>query len=95
LAFVAEHSTFNAMSKAQHALEFEKIISQGRERKRNEELAARIFSKDGQRRASAPLKPGSGGSLASRVGVKKVCIHVFFPHAELQIPKKSLFSFFQ
>ncbi|KAI0393674.1 hypothetical protein F5Y17DRAFT_458682 [Xylariaceae sp. FL0594] len=59
------------MSKEKHALEFEKIISQGRERKRNEELAARIFSKDGQRRASAPIKPGSGGSLASRVGVKK------------------------
>ncbi|KAI0486819.1 hypothetical protein F4859DRAFT_510603 [Xylaria cf. heliscus] len=61
--------------KQKHALEFEKIINQGRERKRNEELAARIFSRDGQRRASAPLKPGTGtgtgGSLASRVGVKK------------------------
>lgn len=60
------------MSKQKHALEFEKIINEGRERKRNEELAARIFSKDSQRRASAPLKPGAGGSLASRVGVKKV-----------------------
>ncbi|KAJ8120373.1 hypothetical protein ONZ43_g2904 [Nemania bipapillata] len=59
------------MSKQKHALEFEKIINDGRERKRNEELAARIFSKDNQRRASAPLKPGAGGSLASRVGVKK------------------------
>ncbi|KAI1108188.1 hypothetical protein F5Y14DRAFT_101162 [Nemania sp. NC0429] len=59
------------MSKQKHALEFEKIINEGRERKRNEELAARIFSKDGNRRASAPLKPGAGGSLASRVGVKK------------------------
>ena len=86
--FVAQHSTLNVMSKEQHALEFEKIISQGRERKRNEELAARIFSNDGQRRASAPLKPGSGGSLASRVGVKKVCMHAFFPHAEDRILNK-------
>ncbi|KAI1751453.1 hypothetical protein F4782DRAFT_504995 [Xylaria castorea] len=57
--------------KQKHALDFEKIINEGRERKRNEELAARIFSRDGQRRASAPLRPGTGGSLASRVGVKK------------------------
>ncbi|KAI0549431.1 hypothetical protein F4679DRAFT_270256 [Xylaria curta] len=60
--------------KQKHALEFEKIINEGRERKRNEELAARIFSRDSQRRASAPLKPGAGGSLASRVGVKKTNI---------------------
>ncbi|KAI1306300.1 hypothetical protein F5Y03DRAFT_138322 [Xylaria venustula] len=59
------------MSKQKHAAEFEKIINDGRERKRNEELAARIFSRDSGRRASAPLKPGAGGSLASRVGVKK------------------------
>ncbi|KAI0526453.1 hypothetical protein F5B22DRAFT_158779 [Xylaria bambusicola] len=59
------------MSKQKHAIEFEKIINDGRERKRNEELAARIFTKDNQRRASAPLKSGPGGSLASRVGVKK------------------------
>ncbi|RWA06016.1 hypothetical protein EKO27_g9095 [Xylaria grammica] len=59
------------MSKAKHAIEFEKIIHDGRERKRNEELAARIFAKDNQRRASAPLKPSAGGSLASRVGIKK------------------------
>ncbi|KAJ8124593.1 hypothetical protein O1611_g9048 [Lasiodiplodia mahajangana] len=61
----------NVMSKQQHAVAFEKIINDGRARKRNEELAARIFSKDNQRRASAPLKAGAGGSLASRVGVKK------------------------
>ncbi|KAI3343818.1 hypothetical protein F4824DRAFT_441364 [Ustulina deusta] len=59
------------MSKQKHAIAFEKIINDGRERRRNEELAARIFTKDNQRRASAPLKPGAGGSLASRVGVKK------------------------
>ncbi|KAI0887541.1 uncharacterized protein GGS22DRAFT_110962 [Annulohypoxylon maeteangense] len=51
----------------QHATDFEKIIHAGRERKANEDLAARIFKRDSSRRASAP----SGGSLASRVGVKK------------------------
>ncbi|KAI1096585.1 hypothetical protein F5B19DRAFT_437136 [Rostrohypoxylon terebratum] len=51
----------------QHATDFEKIINAGRERKKNEALAARIFKRDGNRRASAP----AGGSLASRVGVKK------------------------
>ncbi|KAI0202257.1 hypothetical protein F4808DRAFT_422574 [Astrocystis sublimbata] len=53
--------------------DFQKIIQEGRDRKRNEELAARIFSKnkDGNRRASAPLKSAPGGSLASRVGVNK------------------------
>ncbi|KAI1475966.1 hypothetical protein F4774DRAFT_394696 [Daldinia eschscholtzii] len=52
----------------EHAVEFEKIINAGRERKKNEALAARIFKKkDSQRRASAP----TAGSLASRVGVKK------------------------
>ncbi|KAI1505559.1 hypothetical protein F5X99DRAFT_248444 [Biscogniauxia marginata] len=56
---------------SKHATEFEKIINAGRERKKNEALAARIFSKDNQRRASAPGKSGFGGSLASRVGVKK------------------------
>lgn len=45
--------------------------SSGRERKRNETLAAKIFSKD-HRRSSLPPKAGSGGSLASRVGVQKV-----------------------
>ncbi|GAP89186.1 putative pentatricopeptide repeat protein [Rosellinia necatrix] len=60
------------MSKQKHAIEFEKIINDGRERKRNEELAARIFTtKDTQRRASAPFKAGGGSSLASRVGVNK------------------------
>ncbi|KAI1378188.1 hypothetical protein F4677DRAFT_412415 [Hypoxylon crocopeplum] len=51
----------------QHATEFEKIINAGRERKKNEALAARIFGTNNQRRSSAP----TGGSLASRVGVKK------------------------
>ncbi|KAI8628693.1 hypothetical protein F5Y19DRAFT_436855 [Xylariaceae sp. FL1651] len=59
------------MSKRERATEFERIINEGRERKRNEDLAARIFSKDSQRRSSAPFKAGTAGSLASRVGVKK------------------------
>ncbi|KAH9884435.1 hypothetical protein F4778DRAFT_763054 [Xylariomycetidae sp. FL2044] len=56
----------------EHATEFEKIIREGRERKRNQDLAARIFSKGNanKRRASAPLGQ-TGGSLASRVGVQK------------------------
>ncbi|KAL7918129.1 hypothetical protein ACQKWADRAFT_305049 [Trichoderma austrokoningii] len=53
------------------ATEFEKIINTARERKRNEALADKIFSRG--RRQSAPTnpKPQIGGSLASRVGVKK------------------------
>ncbi|KAK1832365.1 hypothetical protein QBC39DRAFT_405299 [Podospora conica] len=55
------------------AVDFEKIIHENRDRKKNEALAARIFSKD--RRSSAPMKQPptqpSGGSLASRAGVKK------------------------
>lgn len=56
------------------------LISQlaGRERKKNEALAAKVFGKG--RRNSAPGavasggrgKPGPGQSLASRVGVQKV-----------------------
>ncbi|KAI1268348.1 hypothetical protein F5Y18DRAFT_225984 [Xylariaceae sp. FL1019] len=63
-----------APKQGEHAVEFERIIHAGRERKRNEALAAKIFGrgdKNAQRRASAPIKPGAGGSLASRVGVKK------------------------
>ncbi|KAK3357193.1 hypothetical protein B0T25DRAFT_150114 [Lasiosphaeria hispida] len=54
------------------ATDFEKIIQEGRDRKKNEALAARIFSKD--RRSSAPFKASgtaSSGPLASRAGVKK------------------------
>ncbi|KAK6077815.1 hypothetical protein SCUP515_04653 [Seiridium cupressi] len=57
---------------AKVAADFNKIISEGRERKKNEALAARIFGTKDNRRASAPGKgPMAGGSLASRVGVKK------------------------
>lgn len=51
------------------ATDFEKIINAGRERKRNEELADKIFKrKDTKVNAT---KAGTGPSLASRVGVKK------------------------
>ncbi|KAK8090290.1 hypothetical protein PG997_005251 [Apiospora hydei] len=56
------------------AADFQKIVqegpSKGRERKKNEALAAKIFGKN-DRRQSAPLKTTTGGSLASRAGVKK------------------------
>ncbi|KAH8909945.1 hypothetical protein BR93DRAFT_976141 [Coniochaeta sp. PMI_546] len=58
------------MAGKQVASDFEKIINEARDRKKNEALAARIFGKD--RRSSAPPKaPALGGSLAGRVGVKK------------------------
>ncbi|KAK4226076.1 hypothetical protein QBC38DRAFT_481446 [Podospora fimiseda] len=57
------------------AADFEKIINEGRDRKKNEDLAAKIFA----RRSSAPggsnnngkNKLTGAGSLASRAGVKK------------------------
>ncbi|KAJ0343061.1 hypothetical protein COL922a_000388 [Colletotrichum nupharicola] len=56
---------------AKVATEFEKIIQEGRERKKNEALAQKIFSKDRRQSAPSKLKPGAGPSLASRVGVNK------------------------
>ncbi|KAI0024659.1 hypothetical protein F4780DRAFT_546907 [Xylariomycetidae sp. FL0641] len=56
---------------SKHAAEFERIIDEGRQRKKNEALAAQIFGRTDNRRSSAPIKPNAGGSLASRVGVKK------------------------
>ncbi|KAL7941962.1 hypothetical protein V8C42DRAFT_333181 [Trichoderma barbatum] len=53
------------------AKDFERIIHNARERKKNEALADKIFSK-GRRQASTNSKGAQpGGSLASRVGVKK------------------------
>lgn len=67
----------DSQAKALEAVKFEKIIETGRERKKNEALATQIFGKD--RRKSAPVGPGKagglGGSLASRVGVQKVCLN--------------------
>ncbi|KLP12537.1 uncharacterized protein LW94_10732 [Fusarium fujikuroi] len=57
---------------AKVATDFEKIINEGRERKKNEALADRIFSKNRRRSAPSKLKSAPGQSLASRVGVKKV-----------------------
>jgi hypothetical protein len=52
----------------------------GRERKRNEALASKIFSKNRRQSAPSKLKPSSAGaSLASRVGVRKVSWAPFPP----------------
>ncbi|KAK4114998.1 hypothetical protein N656DRAFT_696787, partial [Canariomyces notabilis] len=54
------------------AADFEKIINEARDRKKNEALAAKIFSKD--RRASTPVAKSASsasGTLASRAGVQK------------------------
>ncbi|KAF4956119.1 hypothetical protein FGADI_4060 [Fusarium gaditjirri] len=56
---------------AKVATEFEKIINEGRERKKNEALADRIFSKNRRQSAPSKLKSAPSQSLASRVGVKK------------------------
>ncbi|KAL2680776.1 hypothetical protein Neosp_008379 [[Neocosmospora] mangrovei] len=56
---------------AKVATDFEKIIQEGRERKRNEALADRIFSKNRRQSAPSKLKAAPGPSLASRVGIKK------------------------
>ncbi|KAK7742108.1 hypothetical protein SLS53_004694 [Cytospora paraplurivora] len=54
----------------QVATDFQKLITEGRERKQAQELAAKIFRKD--RVQLAPQRHnGASGSLASRVGVKK------------------------
>ncbi|KAL6695402.1 hypothetical protein J3F84DRAFT_336140 [Trichoderma pleuroticola] len=54
------------------AKEFERIINTARERKKNEALADKIFSKGRRQSAPTNLKAARpGGSLASRVGVKK------------------------
>ncbi|KAK2594222.1 hypothetical protein QQS21_008064 [Conoideocrella luteorostrata] len=57
---------------ASPAADFQKIITDARERKKNSALADRIFNRDRRRQSAPPkLKPTHGGSLASRVGVKK------------------------
>ena len=60
-------------------------LVQGRKKRQAEELAKEIFGKG--RRSSAPPsgpKAGLGGSLASRVGVNKVCrqYNASFDYAE-------------
>ncbi|KAG8166203.1 hypothetical protein KVR01_004755 [Diaporthe batatas] len=54
----------------QVATDFQKIITEGRERKQAQALAAKVFRRD--RVSSAPPKfGGAGGSLASRAGINK------------------------
>ncbi|KXH31038.1 hypothetical protein CSIM01_07923 [Colletotrichum simmondsii] len=95
---------------AKVATDFEKIIQQeriadrgdillcfaGRERKKNEALAQKIFSKDRRQSAPSKLKPGAGPSLASRVGItKKVRIQVllFVPSFSKPTSERSLTFF--
>ncbi|GAB0135572.1 hypothetical protein EsDP_00003905 [Epichloe bromicola] len=59
---------------ASPASDFQKLITEARERKKNSALADRIFSRDRRKSAPSKSKPTAGGSLASRVGVKKVTI---------------------
>ncbi|OIW33715.1 hypothetical protein CONLIGDRAFT_711576 [Coniochaeta ligniaria NRRL 30616] len=59
------------MAGKQVASDFEKIINEARDRKKNEALAARIFGKDNRRSSLPPKAPALGGSLAGRAGVKK------------------------
>ncbi|KFH44164.1 putative RNA-binding protein-like protein [Hapsidospora chrysogenum ATCC 11550] len=59
-------------SKAAEANDFQSFIQNARERKKNEDLASKIFSKSRRQSAPSHLKTAPvGGSLASRVGVKK------------------------
>lgn len=62
--------------------ESNKSLFLARDRKKNEALAAKIFGRD--RRSSTPQQkaPSLGGSLAGRVGVKKVCRRPPFSKSE-------------
>ncbi|KAG5963850.1 hypothetical protein E4U58_003418 [Claviceps cyperi] len=53
------------------ASDFQKMITDARERKRNADLADKIFNRDHKQSPSSKSKPLVGGSLASRVGVQK------------------------
>ncbi|MCJ1390500.1 hypothetical protein MMC18_003360 [Xylographa bjoerkii] len=76
------------MAAAKAVPSFDDIIQADRLRRKNEALANEIFGKG--RRASTPAttgkrKPGTGASLASRVGVTKVCYSwdVLLHHVQL------------
>ncbi|KAL2155838.1 hypothetical protein VTH82DRAFT_580 [Thermothelomyces myriococcoides] len=60
----------NGNSNGKVAVDLEKMIHEARDRKKNEELAAKIFGK-GRRSSTPASKPTAAGSLASRAGVKK------------------------
>ncbi|KAG6062500.1 hypothetical protein E4U32_002244 [Claviceps aff. humidiphila group G2b] len=53
------------------ASDFQKMITDARERKRNADLADKIFNRDRKQSPPSKSKPPVGGSLASRVGVQK------------------------
>lgn len=60
-------STFN-MAKVN---DLQKFVNNARERKKNEKLASQIFQRNRRQSAPTNLKSQVGGSLASRVGIKK------------------------
>ncbi|KND92810.1 hypothetical protein TOPH_02515 [Tolypocladium ophioglossoides CBS 100239] len=84
------------------ASDFQKIITDARERKKNEALADRVFSRDRRQSAPSKLKPTPGGSLASRVGIRKACrlrapqeegwLHTSDPCFSLQQPQQQRVS---
>ncbi|PHH62523.1 hypothetical protein CDD81_6909 [Ophiocordyceps australis] len=53
------------------ASDFQKVISEARERRKNEALADKIFTRGRRQSAPSKFKPVPGPSLASRVGVNK------------------------
>ncbi|KAM7199047.1 hypothetical protein V8F20_005865 [Naviculisporaceae sp. PSN 640] len=55
--------------KKQVAADFQSFIDEGRERKKNEALAAKILGSN--RRSSTPASKGLGGTMASRAGISK------------------------
>ncbi|KAL2123859.1 hypothetical protein VTJ04DRAFT_224 [Mycothermus thermophilus] len=61
---MADTTTANG---AKVAVDFQKIIHEARDRKKKEELAAKIFG----RSTTSAAKPSPAGSLSSRAGVKK------------------------
>jgi hypothetical protein len=52
--------------------DLQKFMDTARERKKNEQLATKIFSSNRRQSAPSKLRSQPGGSLADRVGIKKV-----------------------
>ncbi|KAL2159593.1 hypothetical protein VTH06DRAFT_2162 [Thermothelomyces fergusii] len=63
-------SNGNGNGSGKVAVDLERMIHEARDRRKNEELAAKIFGK-GRRSSTPASKATAAGSLASRAGVKK------------------------
>lgn len=63
---------------AKTELDLNKMIQDGRERKKNETLANRIFGRDRRQSAPSAFKGPAAGSLASRIKPKNVRPHPLF-----------------